>query len=259
MHFNGEIAIVTGGARGIGKAIAEKLLVDGARVILLDKLEDLLQETVSEFAKKGYNAEGIAVDLLSVSEIEKAVDSVHEKYGAIDVLINNAGVQKRLPALEFTEEDWDFVIGVNLKAAYFTSKVVAKHMIARGKGSIVCISSENSVRFASKRSLYNISKGGINTMVGSLGVEWARYGLRINAVAPGYINTEMIQAGIREGLVIEKDLMSVIPNKRFLEASEIANVVSFIASDAASGIVGQTIFVDGGMNANCLPEPKEMP
>jgi NAD(P)-dependent dehydrogenase (short-subunit alcohol dehydrogenase family) len=252
------VAIVTGGSRGLGKAIAAKLLGEGMTVVIADILEAELNATVREFTERGLKADGFVADLGRVSDINKLVDYAARKYGSLDVLVNNAGIQIRKPAVEFEEADWDKLIGINLKAFYFAATAAARVMIPKGRGSIVCISSANSTEFTSRRSLYNISKAAVNGLVGTLGVEWARYGIRINAVAPGYVETDMVKQGIRDGIINLEEILTILPIKRMLKPEEIAEAVSFLASDAASGIVGQTLFVDGGWSKNGLPEKREL-
>ena len=254
----GKVAIVTGGSRGLGKAIAAELLKKGMTVVIADILEPELTAAVKEFSERGFMADGFVADLGKVADINKLVDYAARKYGTLDVLVNNAGIQIRKPAVEFEEADWDRLIGINLKAFYFAATAAARVMIPKGRGSIVCISSANSTEFTSKRSLYNISKAAVNGLVGTLGVEWARYGIRINAVAPGYVETDMVKQGIRDGIINLDEILTVLPIKRMIKPEEISAAVAFLASDAASGIIGQTLFVDGGWSKNGLPEKKEL-
>ncbi len=251
-------ALVTGAARGLGKTIAQKLLAEGARVTIADILADEGERTVREFRDQGYDADFHRVDLTRVPDIDAMVDTVAERRGGLDILVNNAGIQLRKWALDFEEADWDRIVGINLKAYYFAARAAARQMIPRGAGTIVCISSGNSLHYHSKRSIYNIAKTGVNGLVGTLGVEWARFGLRVNGVAPGFVNTDMLHTGIRDGLVNEPELMSILPNKRLIEPEEVADAVAFLASDAATGITGQILFVDGGWNRNALPEKKDL-
>jgi NAD(P)-dependent dehydrogenase (short-subunit alcohol dehydrogenase family) len=257
-NLKGKIAIVTGGAKGLGKAMSKRLLEEGVIVVIADILEDEMKNTVEEFESQGYEVDYFLVNLESVQEINSMMDYVVKKYGTLDILVNNAGIQIRKWAVDFEEAEWDRLMGINLKALYFASTAAAKVMIPKGKGVIVCISSSNSTEYTSKRSLYNISKSAVNGLVGTLGVEWARFGVRINAVAPGYVATDMVKQGIAEGIINIDQILTIVPSKRLLESEEIANAVCFLASDDSSGIVGQTLFVDGGWSKNGLPEKKDL-
>lgn len=256
--IKGKIAIVTGGTRGIGKGIAKRFLEEGATVIIVGgKNKNDADTAVAELSPLG-PIEAMMVDLSEGTAVEKMVEDVVAKYGRIDILVNNAGINIRRWATEFPIEDFEKVINVNMKAYYLASRTAARYMKEQGGGSIVCISSGNSQCYTSQRSAYNISKTAVNGLVATLGVEWARFGIRINAVAPGYVMTEMIEKGIAEGIIDIDAIMSVTPHKRLLQAEEIASAVAFLASDEASGVVGQTLFVDGGWSKAGIPEPKDM-
>ena len=257
-NLNGRISIVTGGARGLGKAMAERLGKEGATVVIADIDIPSMEKTVAEMNEAGYPTEGYRIDLTKTEEIDAMIDHVAKKYGRIDILVNNAGINIRQWATEYKEEDYDFLMDLNLKSYYFASRAAARYMKQQGGGAIVCTSSGNSERFTTKRTPYCISKAAVNGLVAAFGNEWGRFNIRINAVAPGYIYTDMVRQGIAEGIIDEKAIMSVLPNKRFLAAEEIANAVVFLASDEASGINAQTLFVDGGWNKNGLPEAKDM-
>lgn len=257
-NLKGRISIVTGGARGLGKAMAERLGKEGATVVIADIDVPSMEKTVAEMNEAGYPTEGYRIDLTKTEEIDAMIDHVAKKYGRIDILVNNAGINIRQWATEYKEEDYDFLMDLNLKSYYFASRAAARYMKQQGGGAIVCTSSGNSERFTTKRTPYCISKAAVNGLVAAFGNEWGRFNIRINAVAPGYIYTDMVRQGIAEGIIDEKAIMSVLPNKRFLAAEEIANAVVFLASDEASGINAQTLFVDGGWNKNGLPEAKDM-
>ena len=256
--IQGKITVVTGGTRGIGKGIAKRFLEEGATVIIIGgKNKADAENAVAELSPLG-KIEAMMVDLSEAAAVEKMIDDVVAKYGRIDILVNNAGIQIRKWATEFPIDEFDKVINVNMRAYYIASRCAARYMQKQGGGSIVCISSGNSQCFTSQRSAYNISKVAVNGLVATLGVEWARFNIRINAVAPGYVMTEMIQKGINEGIIDIDNIMKVIPMKRLLMPEEIGNSVVFLASDEASGITGQTLFTDGGWSKAGLPEEKDL-
>lgn len=236
-----------------------RLAKEGAIIVIADIDLNAAQETARLIREDGGSAEALKVDLRSVKEIDALVNGVLEKHGAIHVLVNNAGIQIREWATEFSEEKFDFLMDLNLKAYYFLSRAAARAMKTQENGgSIVCISSTNAERFTTRRSPYNISKAAVNGLVGTLAVEWGRFGIRINAVAPGYVMTDMVRKGIAEGIIDIETNMKMIPLKRLLSTEEIGNAVCFLASDEASGITGQTLFVDGGWSRCGLPEEKEI-
>lgn len=251
----GKTAVVTGGAQGIGKGICERLAAEGARLVIVDIDEEAALALASDLTEKGGSAAAYKANLCNVDEIDAMIRYVHGKHGSIDILVNNAGVQIREWATEFDEAKFDFLMDLNLKAYYFASRAAARHMKEQPHGgAIVCVSSANSTRYTSRRSPYNISKAAVNGLVGTLAVEWGRFNIRINAVAPGYVLTDMVKKGIEEGIIDLETNFKVIPMKRLLRLEEIANGVCFLASEEASGITGQTLFIDGGWNQCGLPE-----
>ena len=252
--LNDNIAIVTGGAKGIGKGIVEALVQKGAYVIIADIDEESAIHTVDEYKQ----CEFYKVDLCCDKEVEKMFEYVADKYKKIDILVCNAGIQIRNWATEFEMDKFDAVLNLNLRAYYFCARTAARYMKESQKGSIICISSVNSVKYHSKRSAYNISKAAVNGLVGTLAVEWGRFGIKINAIAPGYVRTELMESGIKEGIIDEQNIMSIIPMKRYITTQEVGNVAAFLASDESNGVTGQVICVDGGWSVNALPEEKHM-
>lgn len=253
------VAVVTGGANGIGKGIVKKFLAEGCRVYIAD-IDEGAGTIFAEECNKiyGENCFFIKTDMTQEEDIISLFRNVNEKENQIDVLVCDAGIQIRDWAVDFKTDLFDKLLSINLRAYYLCARTAARYMKEQGGGAIICISSVNSVAYHSKRSPYNISKAAINGMVGTLGVEWGRYNIRINAVAPGYVLTELMESGIREGIIDEKNIMSVIPMKRYISIEEIANVVSFMASDMASAVTGQVLCVDGGWSKNALPESEDM-
>lgn len=253
------VAIVTGGAKGIGRGIVQKFVQENITVIIADMDKEEGKKTEKTFVQQGGKVIFYQIDLRNDNDVERMFEAVIQQYGQLDILVCNAGVQIREWATEFPMEQFDLLMSVNLRAYYLCARSAAKYMKEQEQGgSIVCISSVNSISYHSKRSPYNISKSAINGLVGTLGVEWGRFNVRINAVAPGYVLTELMESGIEEGIIDEKNIMSVIPIKRYIKISEIANAVYFFASMESSAVTGQVLCVDGGWSKNALPEQYDM-
>lgn len=254
MILKDKIVVVTGAAQGIGKSIAQVLVDKGAYVIVADINEEKGKQTEKELG----NAEFYKIDLTNDDEVESLFEYVYNQYGRIDSLVNDAGIQIREWATDFDLEKFDAVIKLNLRSYYVCSRVAARYMKAQHKGTIVCISSVNGTRYHSKRSAYNISKAGVNGMCGTLAVELGRFGIRVNSVAPGYVETEVMLSGIREGILNEDNIKSVIPMKKYVLPEEVGKLVAFLASDESNGITGQVIHIDNGQSKIALPEDEFM-
>ena len=254
MILKDKIAIVTGGAQGIGKAIVKVMAEKGAYVVIADIDKKSATETIKEIP----NTEFYQLDLCNDQEVEDLFAHVNNKYGKIDILVNDAGIQIRNWATDFDMEKFDKLLRLNLRAYYVCSRTAARYMKMQGDGKIVNISSVNGSRYHSKRSAYNISKAGINGMTGTMAVELGRFGIRVNGVAPGYVETEVMLSGIREGILKEDNIKSVIPMKKYVLPEEVGKLVAFLASDESNGITGQTIHIDGGQSVIALPEDQNM-
>ncbi|OON95113.1 MAG: hypothetical protein ATN32_00125 [Candidatus Epulonipiscium fishelsonii] len=254
MENKGKVAIVSGGARGIGKAICQRLAEAGAKVIVADLISDLAKETSNELNSKGYETLSYSVDLSKSEQIKRMIQFAVDNFGTLDILVNNAAIQIRRASEHFKEEDWDLINDVNLKSHWIASQEAAKIMLKKGSGSIICIASGTASRATSHRSPYCITKAAVEGLARALGNEWARYGVRVNGVSPGWALTDMVKEGIRVGAVKQDEILPMMPIDRFLDPMEIANTVNFLASDQASGIIGQTIYCDGGGSIRCVPE-----
>ncbi len=245
-----KVALITGGARGIGFGIACKFVAEGAKVVVADILENG-DEIVD---KLGENGEYYQIDLRKRTDIFAMADAIYEKYGHIDALVNCAGIARPVPTLKLTEEVLDEVIDINMKAPLFCCQAVGKYMRKQGGGSIVNISSGNSRMINVGRTPYGITKGAINLLTEQLGAEWAMYNIKVNAIAPGWIRTEMVERPLKSGILDQNKILSVSPIGRFGKVEEMANLACFLCCEESDYIVGQVIFADGGWSLGIMPD-----
>ncbi len=242
--LDGKVALVTGAARGIGRAIAEKLADAGATVALCDLNRDWLADTAQALADKGRKAECFAVDVSKASDVQTAVADVLKSFGRIDILINNAGITKDGFLVRMSEEDWDAVLAVNLKGTFLFSKAAAKVMLKQRAGVIVSVASIIGLIGNAGQCNYAASKAGVIAFTKSAARELASRNIRVNAVAPGYIQTKMTETLPED---IRNKMLAAIPVARFGVPDDVANVVLFLASDASAYMTGQVLSVSGGM------------
>ena len=243
----GKNAIIIGGSKGIGKGMATGLADAGATVVLASRNQADLNAAEEDIRKEtGAEAFGIVADISSLDGIQKLVDEVLSRLGHIDILINAAGVNVRKSCLEFTEEDWDLVQDVQLKYVFFACQAVAKQMVEKGiKGRIINIASVSSSIALKNMVSYCAAKGGLVQMTKALALELAPYNICVNAMAPGYVSTEMTRPIFNDPARVE-ELMSRIPAKRFGDPEDFAGIAVLLASDAANYITGQLLIADGG-------------
>lgn len=240
-----KIAIVTGSSRGIGKAIAECFLKSGACVVLNGKTKENLEKTEKELVDAGFSRKMISVlaDVSKPEEARKLFDGALEKFGRLDILINNAGVFKNSLVARMDESEWDWVIENNLKSAYNCTKLAAKIMMKQRSGRIISMSSVVALGGNPFQANYVASKSGMDGLMMATAKELAPFGVTVNSIAPGYIKTDMTK-DFTEQMVA--DILKFIPLNRAGTAEEVAHVAKFLASDDASYITGQVIQVDGG-------------
>ena len=244
--LDGRNALVIGGTSGIGKAIAAGFAESGARVIVAGRDADKLARALAQLKSVG-EAHGYSADVTDLEQLRGLVATTLADHGRIDVLVNSQGMTTLKPAEEFTAQDWDEIIGTDLKSVFFACTEVGRHMLGRGRGAIINIASLASYRGWQRSALYAIGKAGVVSLTETLAAEWARRGVRVNAIAPGFVMTDLN----RDKMSAERKALALArtPMGRFGEPFDLAGAAIFLASDAASYVTGETIRVDGGFLA----------
>lgn len=246
-YFNikGKVIIITGGSRGLGRAMSLGFGEAGAKVVVVSRSKQLIEETADEIIKKGGEAIAIPADVKSVTDIEKVAKDTIDKFGRVDVLVNNAGVGAAIRALDMPMEEWHNVIDTNLTAILISAKAVVPKMIEQRYGKIINISSVMGIMASPTSVHYCTSKAGIIHMTRALAMEWARYNINVNCIAPGYF-----EVGLGDVAYSDKKQAQFLNNKiafrRLGRPEELIGTAIFLASDASSYITGETIVVDGG-------------
>lgn len=243
--LSNKVALVTGGGKGIGKAIALGLAEAGAKVVICGRTKERLDETVEEIKGMGGEALAVQADITDNAQVERLVEISAEKFGSIDILVNNAARSFMRSLLEMREDGWDKVFNTNCKGTFLVSRAVAKIMIEKGGGRIINITSTAAERGGRLIGVYHASKAAVKMLTQCMAVEWAEYNINVNAVGPGLTRTDFSKP-IWSNEKLSKSRIQNIPKGRIAEPDEIVGAVLFLASDAANFITGQTIYVDGG-------------
>jgi 3-oxoacyl-[acyl-carrier protein] reductase len=244
MELEGKVALITGGAQGIGRVISEELARQGAHVILGDVNLEGAEKTAAELKQNGAKASAVRIDVSSSSDVQSAFDSIIKEYKPVDIVVNNAGITRDGLLVRMKEADWDLVMNINLKGCFLCSQQAAKQMMKQKSGTILNIASIVGLIGNFGQANYSASKAGLIGFTKTLAREVAPRGIRANAIAPGFIDTEMTR--VLEESVREK-LIEQIPLARLGKPEDVARCVSFLVSEKASYITGQVISVNGGM------------
>lgn len=245
--LDNQVAVITGGARGIGLAIATALAEAGARVVLADLDPATGERSAEELTARGLEAEFRALDVTKSAQADALAKALAEQYGHVDILVNNAGICRNTPALETPDAEWLHIFDINVNGVFWCSRAFGRVMVARGKGSIINIASMSGiiVNKPQPQAAYNASKAAVTHLTKSLAAELAPSGVRVNAISPGYIGTEMTKRGL-ETPEWRRDWLGLTPLGRLGEPSEVANCALFLASEASSYLTGSELVVDGG-------------
>ncbi len=250
MRLTDKVALVTGASRGIGQAIALALAREGADVALnCSTSVKAAEEVAQEIKKLGQRAMVVQADVADKAAVDEMVKKVVAEFGRIDILVNNAGMSVVGASSELEEERWRRGIDVMLTGVFFCSQAAGKEMIKRRSGKIINIASVNGIGAFPERACYGSAKAGVIQLTRTLGCEWAKYNINVNAIAPGYIKTRLVTYLLAKGAYDEKELANRTPAGRLGECEEVADATVFLASEESKYIVGQTIVVDGGWSA----------
>jgi NAD(P)-dependent dehydrogenase (short-subunit alcohol dehydrogenase family) len=249
LRLDGRVAIVTGAGQGIGAACAQALGEAGATVVIAEILPERVEASLASLRQAGITAHGLSLDVTKSRDVDAAAETIAKTHGRIDILVNNAGVAKSdVRAEDVSDQHWRFHMDINLDGLFWCCRAFGTRMLAQGKGSIVNIGSMSGfiVNKPQPQSFYNASKAAVHHLTRSLAAEWGQRGVRVNAVAPTYIETPLTSFGIKENPEMYKTWLEMTPMGRVGQPDEIASVVHFLASDAASLMTGAIVAADGG-------------
>lgn len=242
------VALVTGAGKGLGRSMAIALAESGAHVVVVSRTLPDVESTAREIQDNGVKSIPLVADVTQKEDVIRMVEKVLREFQTIDILVNNVGTFMGGPFLDLSEEDWHKMLEINLTSAYLCSKVVGKHMVERQRGKIINVSSALGIFGAAGSSAYCVSKGGVIQLTKALAVEWAKYNINVNSIAPYSMETEKTQAMLKDEKV-KNAIISKIPLKRIGQPQDLSGVVVFLASKASDYITGQVLCVDGGFSA----------
>lgn len=247
-RLDGKTALVTGAATGLGQAIAVALAQNGADVAISDRPGESLAETEAMIRSHGHRVLTTAIDVVDLTQVKEGVAAVEAGFGRIDILINNAGINRPMPGLEVTVENWDEHFATNVRGGFFMAQAAATGMIARRSGRIIFLASQSGLIGIPGQPVYCATKGAVIQIVKTLGVEWARYGLTVNAIAPTFIETNLTRKRLQDP-EFRRFVLNKIPCGKLATPEQIAAAAVYLASDEAAMVNGETHRVDGGWTA----------
>jgi gluconate 5-dehydrogenase len=248
-RLDGRTALITGSSAGIGLAIARGLAEAGARVVLNGRTADTLQSAAAVLAAEGHDVHAQCFDVTDSAAVSAAVQDIEQRVGPLEVLVNNAGIQRRGPLADFNEADWHELMRTNLDSAFFVGQAVARCMIPRGRGRIINICSVQSELGRPGIAPYTASKGALKMLTKGMAIDWGPHGLNVNGIGPGYFKTEL-NAALVANPEFSDWLVQRTPSRRWGEVSELKGAAVFLASDAASFVNGHILYVDGAITAS---------
>lgn len=247
-RLENRVALITGAATGLGAAISVALAKNGAHVAISDKPGVSLDDTAAKAGKHGHRVFKVGIDVRELSQIHGGVTTVEKEFGRIDILVNNAGINRPAPGLEVTEDNWDDHFNTNVKGGFFMAQAVAGGMISRGWGRIIFIASQSGLIGIPGQPVYCSSKGAVIQLVRTLGVEWAKHGVTVNAVAPTFIETNLTRRRLQNPEFL-RFVLDKIPAGKLALPEDVAASVVYLASEEARMVNGATLCVDGGWTA----------
>jgi NAD(P)-dependent dehydrogenase (short-subunit alcohol dehydrogenase family) len=250
-RFEGKSVVVTGGNRGIGRAIVERFAAEGADVLVAGRNEETIAGTVAAVEAAGGQAWGLRADVTRTEDLQLLVAEAKSRWSSIDVLVNNAGIGRETPFLEIPEEEWDLVVATNLRAPFLLSQLVAREMAKTDGGAIVHIASIDASGADGPYASYNASKAALLGLNRTMALELAPHGIRVNCVSPGFTHTDMTEEGVPPGMMdYLLNRFDRVPMRRLVRPHEVAAACAYLASEDASGITGVDLTVDCGLTAN---------
>lgn len=242
-------ALITGSSQGIGLALAEGLARHGAKIVLNGRDRAKVETSAESLAAKGFEADVAVFDVTDQAAVASGVDRIENEIGAIDILVNNAGMQFRAPLEEFPADRWDQLLRTNISSVFFVGQAVARHMIGRGRGKIINVASVQSELARTNIAPYTATKGAVRNLTRGMCADWARYGLQVNAIAPGYFKTPLNQALV-DNPEFSDWLAKRTPAGRWGDVEELVGAAVFLGSAASSFVNGHTLYVDGGITTS---------